>query len=83
MEKNNLFIANNFYFRLIRKAVSATGQAILHDKTIDKSRKLSQQIWIANLQRNMGEGKNHTDEQSWTWKDNTARKKHWIQISVR
>lgn len=76
MEENNLLIANNFYFKLIGKAVSATGQAILHGKTTDKSRKLSQQTWVTNLRRNMGGGKKHTDEESWTWKDETARKKH-------
>lgn len=82
MEENNLLIANNFYFKLIRKAMRATGQSILHGKT-DKSRKLSQQTWVTNLWRNMGGGKKHTDEESWTWKDETARKKHWTQISVR
>lgn len=58
MEENNLLIANNFYFQMIRKVVSGTGQAILHGKTIDKSRKLSQQTWVTNLQRNLGGGKN-------------------------
>lgn len=58
MEENNLLIANNFYFQLIRKAVSGTGQAILHGKTINKSRKQSQQTWVTNLQRNMSRGKN-------------------------
>jgi len=62
--------------------VSATGQAILHEKAIEKSRKLSQQTWVTVLQRNTGE-KNHNGAQSWTWKGNTASKKHWTQISVR
>lgn len=57
MEENNLPIANNFYFKLIRKAMRATGQSILRGKT-DKSRKLSQQTWVTNLWRNMGGGKN-------------------------
>lgn len=34
--------------------MSAIGQAILHGKAVEKSRKLSQQTWVTSLQRNMG-----------------------------